>query len=282
MSSFDCTGRVALVTGASKGIGAAIAVRLAAAGADVAVVARSMGDGSGSLAATVDVVEALGRRALPLVADLAESSARDGLVSRVERELGPVDILVNNAALAYYGPFEDLEPPELRRLTELDYVAPVELAQAALAGMRERQAGWIVNLSSVVARHQGGPPYDDVLPMYKIGWHYGALKAALERFTTGLASEVYADHVAVNALLPVAGVSTAGFDEVRDRVTARSGLLESVEQMAEAALAHATADPVTMTGRILTSRKVLDELERPIFTLDGSAPLEESPAHPTH
>jgi NAD(P)-dependent dehydrogenase (short-subunit alcohol dehydrogenase family) len=105
--------------------------------------------------------------------------------------------------------------------------------------------------------------------MERVGWHYGAAKAALERFTTGLASEVYDDRIAVNALLPVAGVRTAGFDEVSGSVTPRPGLLEPVEQMAEATLALATGDPAVLTGRVVTSADLLSELGRPVRTLDG-------------
>ena len=120
---------------------------------------------------------------------------------------------------------------------------------------------------------QGAPPYDDLAPLFKIGWHYGATKAALERFTTGLASELYSDGIAVNALLPVAGVRTAGFDALVGRVTQRPNLLEPVEQMAEAALALACADATVVTGRVVTSAALLAELEIPVRTLDGSSIL---------
>jgi NAD(P)-dependent dehydrogenase (short-subunit alcohol dehydrogenase family) len=217
----------------------------------------------------VDAIEAVGGRGFPVTADLTDPGARAGVVPAVEAEVGPVDILVNNAGIAWYGPFEELDPARARRLLELDYLAPVDLARAVIPTMRARRAGWIVNLSSVLARHPGPAPFADVRPMERVGWHYGAAKAALERFTTGLASEVYDDRIAVNALLPVAGVRTAGFDEVSGSVTPRPGLLEPVEQMAEATLALATGDPAVLTGRVVTSADLLSELGRPVRTLDG-------------
>jgi citronellol/citronellal dehydrogenase len=276
----ECDGRVALVTGASRGIGAAIAVRLAAAGATVAVTARTLDAEpgarvAGSLRATADAVEAVGGRAFPVVADLTDPASRATVVPAVVAELGAVDILVNNAGIALYAPVEEITPSRAHRLMELDYHAPVELAQAVLPRMRQQRAGWILNLSSVLARPPGPTPFTDVRPMIRIGWHYGAAKAALERFTTGLASELYDEHIAVNALLPAAGVRTSGFDEVADRVTARPGLFEPVERMAEAALALVSGDPQALTGRVVVSGELLAELGRPVSTLDGRGLLPE-------
>jgi NAD(P)-dependent dehydrogenase (short-subunit alcohol dehydrogenase family) len=275
----ECNGRIALVTGASRGIGAAIAVRLAAAGASVAITARTMHEEpgasvAGSLQSTVAAVVAVGGTAYPVVADLTDPDSRARVVPAVEAALGPIDVLVNNAAIAWYGNVEDLTRRRARLLMELDYHAPVELTQAALPAMRERRTGWIVNVSSVLARHPEPAPFTHVLPMTRIGWHYGAVKAALERFTTGLATEVYGDRIAVNALLPAAGVRTAAFEAISARVTPRPGLLEPVEQMAEAALALATGDPAVLTGRIVTSGDLLAELDRAVHTLDGSSTLD--------
>ena len=157
---------------------------------------------------------------------------------------------------------------------ELDYHAPVELTQAALPAMRERRAGWIVNVSSVVARHPEPAPFTHVLPMTRIGWHYGAVKAALERFTTGLATEVYDDRIAVNALLPVAGVRTPAFEAISARVTAprapgtggadgrggprarhrRPGGLDGPDRHAAASCLAELDRPVHYAGRIVDAR----------------------------
>ncbi len=275
-------GRVVVVTGASRGIGAGIAVRLAAEGAKVAVVARTLkshesADGT-SLEQTVGEIERAGGRGIPIVADLLDGRSVAGIIPEVERSLGPVDVLVNNAGIAVYRPFDELSSDRLRQLVEINYLTPLALAQAVIPGMRERRRGWIVNISSVVAAHAGSPPYGDLAPLYKVGWHYGATKAALERFTTGLASEVYDEGIAVNALLPVAGVRTAGFEELKDRVTQRPNLLEPVEQMAEAAFALACGDATVLTGRIVTSAALLTELGLAVHTLDGSSLLASAGA----
>ncbi len=271
-------GRNVLVTGASRGIGAAVAVRFAAAGASIAVTARTLDalpDAKlpGSLRETVAAVEAVGGRAVPIAASLDDPDQRAGIVAAAQDALGPIDILVNNAAIALYRPAEELTRSRVRLQMELDFHAPVELAQAVLPGMRERQCGWILNISSVLARHPGEPPYPGLAPMVKIGWSYGAAKAALERFTTGLAAELYDDGIAVNALLPAGGVRTAGFDVIVGTDAPRAGLLEPVEQMAEAALALCSGDPRVLTGRIAVSGTLLAELERPVRTLDGLALL---------
>lgn len=270
-------GRVAVVTGASRGIGAGIAIRLASEGAKVAVVARTLKSdesaGGASLERTVELIEKVGGRGLPVVADLLDAHSVARIVPEVECSLGPVDVVVNNAGIAIYHPIDQLTSDHLRRLMEINYLTPVELAKAVIPGMRERRRGWIVNISSVVAGHVGSPPYDNVAPLFKVGWHYGATKAALERFTTGLASELYSDGIAVNALLPVAGVRTSGFDELMGRVTQRPNLLEPVEQMAEAALALACGDATVLTGRVVTSAAILTELGVAVHTLDGSSLL---------
>ncbi|MDQ1432136.1 MAG: hypothetical protein QOF40_2738 [Actinomycetota bacterium] len=276
----ECDGRVAVVTGASRGIGAAIALRLAAAGATVAVTARTLDTEpgarvGGSLRATVEAVEAIGGRAFPVVADLTDPVSRAAIVPAVVAEVGAVDILVNNAGIAVYAPVEEITSSRAHRLMELDFHAPVELAQAVLPAMRERRAGWILNLSSVLARQPGPAPFTDVRPMTRIGWHYGAAKAALERFTTGLASELYDEHIAVNALLPAAAVRTAGFEAVADRVSARPGLFEPVERMAEAALALVSGNPRVLTGRVVVSGELLAELGRAVHTLDGRSLLAD-------
>jgi NAD(P)-dependent dehydrogenase (short-subunit alcohol dehydrogenase family) len=273
-----CAGRVALVTGASRGIGAAIAIRLAAEGATVAVTARTLEAGTGgeegSLLETVAAIEAVGGRAHAVVADLTVQADVAAVVPDVEDALGPIDILVNNAGVGHYKALEELDLDWARAVMALDYHAPMELSVAVAPGMRERREGWILNISSVVGKQVGTAPFDTVRPMEKIGWHYGAAKAALDRMTVGLAAELYADGIAVNAMYPVAGVLTPAFARVAATVTMRPGLIEPVEQMAEAALALVTGDPRVLTGRVVSSGEILAELGEPVRTLDGTATLE--------
>jgi NAD(P)-dependent dehydrogenase (short-subunit alcohol dehydrogenase family) len=177
-------GRRALVTGASRGIGAAVAVRLAAEGAHVAIVARTLEEHdhlTGSLAETADRIGHGGGRAAPLVADLNDPTDRERIVpGAVEALGGPIDVVVNNAAAALYGPVASMPLKRRRILFEVNALAPLDLAQAVIPGMIERGTGWIVNLTSAAARP--GPSPTMTL--------YGASKAALNRITTGLAAEL--------------------------------------------------------------------------------------------
>jgi NAD(P)-dependent dehydrogenase (short-subunit alcohol dehydrogenase family) len=267
------SGRVALVTGASRGIGAGIAQRFAAEGAAVAITARTVDSHptlDGSLNETLGVIESAGGRVVAIAADLADGDDRARIVPEVERQLGPVDVLMNNAAAAMYAPNAEI-PLKRRRVTyELNVHAPIDLAQAVIPGMRAKGEGWIVNISSATSKHPKGPPFD---PGFKMGYTtgtYGSSKAALERFTSGLAAELYGDHIAVNSLAPVAGVRTPGADAlVSDIFDANPDIVEPLELFVEAALALATCDPEMTTGRILYSRPFLEEQGREVRALDG-------------
>jgi citronellol/citronellal dehydrogenase len=254
------TGRVAIVTGASRGIGAAIARRLATDGALVAITARTANEGDhrleGSLATTASLIGQAGGRVLPVTADISKQADRERLIATVERELGPIDILVNNAAVTYFEPVLDFPERHFEVMFAVQVRAPFELAQRVLPGMRERRRGWILNVSSRAAIHPSGPPFT-ARPGSTV---YGMVKAALERFTTGLAAEVYADGIAVNVLSPSGLVATPGtvFHGLTRGVPADR--LEAPELMAEAALALVTGDPATLTGRVAYARPLLEEL----------------------
>jgi NAD(P)-dependent dehydrogenase (short-subunit alcohol dehydrogenase family) len=185
-----CSGRVAFVTGASRGIGAAIAERLAAAGAAVAVTARSVdthpADLPGTVRDTAARIESRGGRALAIHCDVLDPSSCEAAVARCRESLGPIDILVNNAAAGPYRPFEKLSLRDFEVTFAANVRAPLRLAQLVAPDMRARQRGWIVNISSATAAPPQGPPYGAW--ERKGGMHlYGASKAALNRLTAGLA-----------------------------------------------------------------------------------------------
>jgi NAD(P)-dependent dehydrogenase (short-subunit alcohol dehydrogenase family) len=258
-----CAGLVALVTGASKGgTGTAIAVRLAAEGADVAVTARSVE----GLEATRERIEALGRRCVVLPADLSDpEGGRRELVDRTEAVLGPIDILVNNAAMGGYHPFEEVTPDQLERSLQVNLWAPWELMCSVVGGMRERGRGAILNLTTFAAEVPPGPPFPTNKPA-KAGFVYGAPKAALNRLTVTVASECEGQGIAVNALTPQAAIATPALVEAGwiDDV-----MFEPLETMAEAAVALCTGDPDVLTGRIAYSLQLLLELGRPVRDLHG-------------
>ncbi|HEY1633875.1 MAG TPA: SDR family NAD(P)-dependent oxidoreductase [Acidimicrobiales bacterium] len=254
-------GRVALVTGASRGIGEAIARRFAGEGAAVGVSARTVVEGDhplpGSLESTVRSIIESGGAAFAVAADLANEEDRRSLVATVEHKLGPVDVLVNNAAVTYFEPVQDFDGRHYRLMFEVQVRAPFELAQLVMPGMRARRRGWILNISSGAARHPQGPPYRRGV---RGGAVYGMCKAALERFTTGLAAEAYDDGVAVNVLSPSGLVATPGVvHHGLDRAMPPDAL-EPVEAMTEAALVLCTGDPATMTGRVVYAKPLLAEL----------------------
>jgi len=261
----ELSGKVALVTGPSRGIGAAVAERMAGEGASVAVTARTANEGdhphSGSLATVVERITGAGGTALAIVADLAEQPDRHRVVETVTEELGPVDILVNNAAITYFEPVDSFSERHYRLMFEIQVRAPFELSQLVLPGMRERRSGWIVNVSSGVGRHPSGPPY----PGRSMGGTvYGMCKAALERFTTGLAAEAYADGIAVNVVSPSGLVLTPGVLYHRLDQFTPPERYEDVAVVTEAIYALATGDPATLTGRIAYARPLLEELGHPV------------------
>jgi citronellol/citronellal dehydrogenase len=254
-------GRVAIVTGASRGIGAAIARRFAAAGAAVAVSARTEEASDerlpGTIHETVGAIREAGGRAVAIRADLASAEDRRRLVQTAEAELGPVDVLVNNAAVTWFIPVADFPTRRFEVMLEVQVRAPFELAQLVLPGMRERGRGWILNISSGAARHPQGPPFTRP---NRGGTVYGMCKAAIERFSTGLAAEVSESGIAVNALSPARVVATPGVTVHRLIPPGAEGQAEPVEVMAEAALALCSGDPQRLTARVAYSQPLLDEL----------------------
>jgi NAD(P)-dependent dehydrogenase (short-subunit alcohol dehydrogenase family) len=259
-SNGELAGKVAIVTGASRGIGAAIAARLAQEGAKVVASARTAEDGesrlSGTLTETIDRITKAGGEARFVKADLAVREDRERLVETTVASYGPVDILVNNAAVTYFIPVVDFPEKRFKLMMEVQVYAPFHLSQLVLPSMKERHTGWIINISSGAAFHPK-PPYQAAAG--RGGTVYGMCKAALERFTTGLAAEVAHDGVAVNVVSPGL-VETPGTilhnlvnDNSRDRV-------QPIEYIAEAVFQLTQGTPATRTGRIDHAAPFLKEL----------------------
>ena len=255
-------GKVAIVTGASRGIGEAIARGLAAEGARVACVARTRNEGdkrvAGSLQATVAAIEAAGGEAVPLVADLRDLDACAAVVDEARSALGPIDVLVNNAAWTWFAPVAEFPVEQWLRSFAINVHAPMVLSRAVLADMIPRRSGAIVNISSGSARGPGRGPYETP-PVLRDGVLYGTEKAALERFSQGLAEEVYPHGIQVAALSPSQVVVTAGVifhAAVFDRDEAHT---EAPEMMARAAVLLASEPLDRVTGRVCYSQQILRE-----------------------
>ena len=150
-------GRVALVTGGSRGLGKAIAQRLAAEGATVAITARTMDPDPkyvGSLSETCKEIENAGGRVLAIQADLSQQGDRERMFGEVVTQIGPPDVLVNNAAVTFLRSLDDFPQRRALLMMEMHVMAPLHLTQMALPGMRERERGWVLSLTSVAGDNQ--------------------------------------------------------------------------------------------------------------------------------
>jgi 3-oxoacyl-[acyl-carrier protein] reductase len=184
----DLIGKVALVTGASRGIGRAIAVALAREGLDVAVNYRARTDEAAAVCAEI---EALGRRAIAIRADVSRSAEVDALVAAVEAHLGPIDVLVNNAGIARFQKIDEVTEDDWDEVLDVNLKSVFLVTRRVLPGMRARQWGRIINLSSVAA-HIGGV----------VGPHYAASKAGILGFTRWLARWHAKEGITANSIAP--------------------------------------------------------------------------------
>ena len=260
-------GRVALVTGASRGIGHAIAQRLSAHGAAVVLSASSRS--AEALAAARDGIVALGGSAATVICDLVDPTARSGLVAQAEAALGPVDILVNNAAaIPAYAPPSRIDLAARQTMFEVNLQAPIDLCQQVLPGMKARGWGRIVNLSSDMTA-QPPIPYPGPAKFVHALALYGASKAALDRYTLGLAAELHGSGVHVNALLP----HKSAAEVARQTLAAHPDWIEPVELMAEAAYLLIAG---RYTGEIAVSRALLARAQQSLHALDGEARLGDA------
>ena len=233
-------GKVALVTGASRGIGRAVALSLAGQGAAVAVNYRERAKEATEVVAEI---EKAGGKAMAVAADVSDGAAVAGMVAAIEQQLGPVDVLVNNAGVAIIRGVDDLTEAEFDQTIAVNLKSAFLCTRAVLPGMRKRKWGRIVNISSGAARGAGG-----------IGPHYNASKAGLEGLTRGYAARVVRDGVTVNAVAPSlieTDMVRAGLASSPDRIPL--GRFGTSEECAQAVLmvignAYMTGQTVALSG----------------------------------
>ena len=254
-------GKAIIVTGASRGIGAEIARTFAAEGGRVVCAARTLREGDhpleGSLERTVDEIRAAGGEAMPVAVNISEPEECERLVREAREAYGPVDVLVNNAALTYFLPVKDYPRNKWMRSWAVNFHAPFILSQLVLGDMVPRRSGSIVNISSGAAIGPGRGPYPQ--PEMVGGTCYGAEKAALERFTQGLAQEVYEYGISVTCVSPSQVVPTPGTVHHRLVTGLDDPSGEPPELMAKAALLLATEPLDKVTGLVTYSQLLLKE-----------------------
>ncbi|MCJ2021579.1 MULTISPECIES: 3-oxoacyl-[acyl-carrier-protein] reductase [unclassified Methylobacterium] len=235
---FDLTGRKALVTGATGGLGQAIARSLHAQGAHVAL--------SGTRQAALEALAAeLGERASPVVADLADKESVEGLVPAAEAAIGPLDILVNNAGITRDNLFMRMKDEEWEQVLAVNLTAAFRLSRAAVKGMMRRRFGRIVNIGSVVGS-TGNPGQGN----------YAAAKAGLVGLTKALAAEVASRGITVNCIAPgfiTSPMTDALNEKQREGILTRvpAGRLGEGAEVAAACLYLASAEAGYVTGHTL-------------------------------
>lgn len=274
MSGQHLAGKIAIITGASRGIGAAIAQRFAAEGARVALVARTLDPGGslpGSLRDVAARIHAKGGEALAIQADLSKTEDLARIVETTIGHWGGLDILVNNAAWSRFPPIWDAPERHVRLALQMNVITPHILSQLAFAHMQAQGWGWVLNISSATADMPPAAPWDFAERSLRYGRDghatiYGTSKAALDRLTKGWALELAGTGIMVNALAPVGAVASEGALAVggwdaQDHI-------EPVEAMAEAALLLCS-EKLALSGEVARSLPLLEKYQTPIRDLDG-------------
>lgn len=235
----ELSGKVALVTGSSRGIGRAVAIGLAKAGGDVAV---NFLKNEKEARITLEQVIAAGRRGILLQADVSKAGDIDGMVETLGKELGAVDILVNNAAIARPQSMDEIMESDWDQVLDMNLKSVFLVTQAIVPGMRKRRWGRIINISSGASQTGG-----------IVGLHYSASKAGLEGLTRAYAAQLVKEAVTVNAVAPslIETDMIRGLEIKKERLP--MGRLGRPEEVAEAVVflagnAYTTGQTLYLNG----------------------------------
>jgi citronellol/citronellal dehydrogenase len=243
-------GKVAIVTGSSRGLGKAIAIGLAKEGANVVIAARSQSDNKelpGTIFQTADEIKGLGSDAVAIACDVTSEESVTNMVQKTLERFGHIDILVNNAGIAFYYPILETPVKRWEIVFKVNLLGAFLCSKAVLPNMIERKRGSIINISSLAAdeRDEGTVP---------TGVAYAASKAGLDRMTVGLATEVGRYNIAVNAIKPHRVVNTDGMRLWQPDADHSSW--QTADMMIKAAVLLANQDSKGITGTIATDREI--------------------------
>ncbi|MFL2804256.1 MAG: SDR family NAD(P)-dependent oxidoreductase [Dehalococcoidia bacterium] len=256
MGSLD--GRIALVTGSSRGIGEYIAKHLSAAGAKVAIAARSVEVTDKRLPGTIhSVSESInnsGGKAIPVVMNMRDMESIKSGIDQTVDELGGLDIIVNNAAILVPGSLDSVQERHIDLIWQIDLKGPLVLMKHALPHLRNAGGGDIINVSSIAGVFPGPGPYEP-LEKGREGSFYGMVKSGLERFSQGLAREVQGDKIKVNVLSPQGRIRTPGNIMMENDPENPNLDFEPATEMGKASV-WVCEQPITYTGHILFDQDV--------------------------
>lgn len=253
-------GKIAVITGASRGIGRDMALVFAKEGAKVVVSARTENEGdfriSGSIQTTVKRIEEAGGEAIGIRCDMTDEEQIQAMFAQANEQYGRIDILVNNAAILIPGKVEEMQVRHWDLLYRVNIRGPFVGCKYVIPYMREQQYGHIINISSVGAIGPGEGPYTSAGGG---GIAYGSGKAHLERFSQGLAQELFEDNIAVNALSPRIAIASEGQRWFRGDTRNYVGSREDGIIMGDAGAYICEQAPKSYTGKILYDEDVLKE-----------------------
>ena len=256
-------GKIAIVTGSSRGIGKAMALGLARAGASVVVAARSERErdtAPGTIYATAAEIEALGGKALPVRCNVREEDSIQAMVQQTLDAFGRIDVLVNNAGLGTYRPFLESTVKEWDLVLDINLRATYIGCRAVAPIMVEQGRGSIINISSHAADNifSSTLSADAAEGIALMGQAYGVSKAGVERLSWGLSAELGQYNIAVNALRPLRPVITEGFQA--QRPDADYSTWATPEAVVKAAVFLARQDAAGLSGAIVTAEELVQRL----------------------